>query len=68
VKNPNLTYYQLNHNDAFHYRFPSNPKPQGKDFDGSSILFETQQLLKNIVGNAIWLTDFKPINQEPLNL
>ena len=42
-------------------------KPQGKEFDGSSSLFETHQLLKTIAGYDIWLTKFKPINHEHRN-
>ena len=42
-------------------------KPQGREFDGSSSLFETHQLLKTIAGYGIWLTKFKPINHEHRN-
>jgi len=42
-------------------------KPQGKEFDGSSSLFETHQNLQPYAGNSIWLTQFQPKKQEHLN-
>jgi len=30
-------------------------------------MFETHQILENIVGNATWLTEFKRVDQEYLN-
>jgi len=38
-------------------------RPNGKLFDGSNSLFETQQLLLegNVAGNALWLTHFTPM-------
>jgi len=41
-------------------------RPQGKVFDGSSSLFESQRLLKNTIGNAICLTQFTPANLDHL--
>ena len=39
-------------------------RPNGKRFDGLNSLFENQQLLlkENIVGNALSLTYFTPVN------
>ena len=42
-------------------------KPQGKEFDGSSSLFDIHQNLQPYAGNAIWLTKFQPKKQEHLN-
>jgi len=42
-------------------------KPQGKEFDGSSSLFETHRNLQPFAGNSIWLTQFHPKKQEHLN-
>ena len=39
-------------------------KPQGKEFEGSSSLFETHQNLNPFAGNSIWLTQFQPKKQE----
>jgi hypothetical protein len=43
-------------------------KPQGNEFDGSSTLFETHQLLQSIAGNDIWLTELELINREHLSV
>ena len=43
-------------------------KPQDKKFDGSSSLFETRQLLENYAGNAVWLTQFRPVKQDHVTL
>jgi len=40
---------------------------QGKEFAGSSSLFETQQLSQSVAGRAIWSTEFNPIKRENLN-
>ena len=42
-------------------------KPQGKEFDGSSSLFEIHQNLQPYAGNAICLTQFQTKKQERLN-
>ena len=44
-----------------------NTKPQGKEFVGSSSLFETLRNLQPYAGNSIWLTQFQPKKQEHLN-
>ena len=42
-------------------------KPQGKEYDGSSSLFEIHQDLHPYAVNSIWLTQFQPKKQEHLN-
>jgi len=42
-------------------------KPQGKEFDWSSILYETHQDLQPYAVNSIWLTQLQPKKQEHLN-
>ena len=42
-------------------------KLQGKEFGGSSSLFQTHQVLQPYAGNSIWLTQFQPKKQEHLN-
>jgi len=42
-------------------------KLEGKEFDGSSGLFETNQDLQPYACNSIWLTQFQPKKQELLN-
>jgi len=38
-------------------------KPQVKEFDGSSSLFEIHQNLKPYAGNSLWLTQLQPKNK-----
>jgi len=38
-------------------------KPQGKEFDVSSSLFETHKNLQPFAGNSIWLTQFQSKNK-----
>lgn len=46
----------------FYYRYTLSMRPHRKVFNGSSSLFETQRVLRNSIGNAIWLGQFKPLN------
>jgi len=43
-------------------------KPQDKEFDGSCSLFKTHQLLQYVAGNDIWLTQFKLISLDHINV
>jgi len=42
-------------------------KPESKEFEGASSLFETHQTLQPYAGNSIWLTQFQPKKQEHPN-
>jgi hypothetical protein len=42
-------------------------RPLGKVFDGSSSLFETQRVLYNFIGHAIWLGQFTPVRRDHLH-
>jgi hypothetical protein len=42
-------------------------KLHGVEFDGSSILFDTQEHLQSFAGTATWLTEFRPKNYEYRN-
>lgn len=42
-------------------------KLQEKEFDGSSSMFKTHQLLQSTAGTSTWVTEFRPISHEHLN-
>ena len=42
-------------------------RPLGMVFDGSTSLFETQRVLCNFIGHAIWLGQFTPVRPDHLH-
>jgi hypothetical protein len=46
---------------------PVDMRLLGMVFDGSTSLFETQRVLRNFIGHAIWLEQFTPVRQDYLH-